>query len=111
MSKFSDDYILFMNQRLNSEDLEMLDKISKKYNVLDMRERVLQCDIEELLSRIIINELPFGVGTRFYMPSGALVTRLVLLDENRKLIPNGEHYGQRYIMQEINRINKLLNES
>lgn len=108
MKTFSDRFILSMNHRLSDEDLEVLNKLSDYYTPWELGHKILEEDLEQILSRLILNRMPFSVAQRHVTTNGTLYTKFVHFDSDKRIIPNGNLIGQSYIDKEINKMNVIL---
>ena len=104
MNNFCERFILHYNPHLTSSDLMLLDILSEKYNILDYKNLVLDRNIDSIISRIIIDSIPYKFAHRLIFDNN-LFTILVHVDDTIiKPIVTGLS-GQDYINKEIERMN------
>ncbi len=65
ITNFWEQFILHCNKNLKKEDTELLSILSEKYNILDYNIYVLHESIDSIISRIIIDTLPYKYAKGF----------------------------------------------
>lgn len=86
MSNLYEKLILSKNPKLKEEDLEMLGKLYKEFDVIGIYDKVFDYDIETILSWLIVNKLPYDYASQMVTRNFQLYYPIICV-ENGKVKP------------------------
>ena len=108
MNNFCERFILHYNRALRDNDLMLLDILSEKYNIVNYGKLILNRDISSIISRIIIDTIPYRFGEKLVFDNN-LFTIIALVGEDKIIYPSTKSLeGQEYIDKEIERMNAFI---
>lgn len=107
MNNFCERFILNYNSFLTNEDIILLDILSEKYDIVNYQKLILTRDISAIISRIIIDSIPYKFAYKLIFDD--LFTIIALVNEDKIIYPSTKAIdGQEYIDKEIERMNAFI---
>lgn len=107
MKTFCEKLILSINPTLKESDLEMLDKLSKEFDVLSVKNYIIGWDICTILSWLIINKLPYQIASNLVY-NRVLYNPIVHVSDNGKIVISECCPKSNELDAIINKMNLLL---
>ena len=107
MTTFCEKLILSCNSKLNEQYLEMLDKLSKEFDVLDIGRDLLQWDIQTILSWLVLLKLSYKTASQLIYTTITFERFLYVSDSGKiKIIERWSDNPE--IVVQVNKMNLLL---
>lgn len=107
MKTFCEKLILSLNPKLKEEDLEMLDKLSKEFDILSIKNYIIQLDISSILSWLIINKLPYQEACKFLF-KGLLYNPIVWISDTGRILITKVCENNESVAVNVTKMNRLL---
>lgn len=106
MKTLCEKLILSLNPKLCERDIEMLDRLSKRFDILGINTEILHYSINTILSWLIINELPYKIAKKLVC-NGSLSCNIISIDDEDGIKLNAiAQYDETLLL--VDKMNRLL---